>query len=298
MRRFAYYSPKSLEEAVTVLSQHAGDAKALAGGTDLVVQMKDGVRRPQVVVSLAGLDALRWIDERDDGLHIGSLTTMGEIEHHPLIRERYPALVDSAKLVGSAQVRNLATIAGNSCTASPGADTPPALIALDATVHISGPGGARTVPIDQFFVGPGRTVLEPGELVTEFVIPKAEPNTGAYYERHTPRKELDIAVAGVGAWVRLKGDIIEDARVGIAAVFPTPLRATDAEAALRGKRFDGATLNAAAAAAVAQSRPISDVRGSAEFRLWLVDALTRRVVTNAVARAQGRGPAAGGHGVA
>jgi len=293
MRRFGYLAPKSVSEAVSVLAEHANTAKLVAGGTDLVVQMKDGVRRPGVVIDITGIDELRIFEEREDGLHLGALVRMGEIESHPLTIENYPILVDSAKLVGSKQVRNLATIAGNTCNASPGADTPPALIALDAQVHILGPQGPRVVPIDQFFVGPGQTVLRPGELVTKFVLRKAAPHEGAYYERHTPRKELDIAVVGVGAWVRLRGETIEDARIGIAAVYPTPLRATDAEAALRGKPFGQATLDAAAAAAVGQSRPISDVRGSADFRRWLVDVLVRRAVSNAVARARGAGPRAG-----
>ncbi|MCL6650175.1 MAG: xanthine dehydrogenase family protein subunit M [Chloroflexi bacterium] len=293
MRRFGYLAPRTLPEAVQLLSEHASVARVLAGGTDLVVQMKDGARRPEVIIDITGIDELRVLEEREDGLHLGALVRMGEIEDHPVIIARYPVLVDAARLVGSRQVRNLATIAGNTCNASPGADTPPALIALGARVYTLGPNGPRVIPIDQFFVGPGKTVLSPGELVTKFVVPRPGPNEGAYYERHTPRRELDIAVVGVGAWVKLAGEVIADTRIGIAAVYPTPLRATEAEAALRGQPFSAAALEAAAQAAVAQSQPISDVRGSAEFRRWLVDVLTRRAVTNAVARARGGGPRAG-----
>ncbi|MCS7002704.1 MAG: xanthine dehydrogenase family protein subunit M [Dehalococcoidia bacterium] len=294
MRRFAFVSPKRLDDAVAVLTQYADRAKLIAGGTDLSVQMKDGLRRPDVVIDITGLRELHALEEREDGLHLGALTTMGMIQNSPLLKEKYPILVDSAMLVGSLQVRNLATIGGNQCTASPGADTSPTLIALGAVARVVGPTGERRIPMDQFFTGPGRTVLGPGEIVVEFVIPKATPQSGAYYERHTPRKELDIAVVGVAAWVQLDGDRIADARIGLAAVYPTPLRATDAEAVLRGQPIADTVIAQAAEAAMAQSRPISDVRGSAEFRRMLVNELTKRSVNQAIARAQGRGLPAGG----
>lgn len=296
MRRFAYFAPEQVDEVVGLLREHAGRAKVVAGGTDLVVQMKDGARRPEAVINLSRLRDLRTFEEREDGLHIGALVTMGAVERSPLTHDRYPALVDSAKLIGSYQVRNLATIAGNTCNASPGADTPPALIALNVQVHtINSSGATRTIPIEDVFVGPGRTLLEGDEIMTEFVVPLPTANSGAYYLRHTPRKELDIAVVGAGAWVQLDGDTIVDARIALAAVAPVPLRVTAAEAAVIGKPATPETLAAAGVAAMGQAKPISDVRASGEFRSWLVEILTVRALDGAIGRARGAGPKVGWH---
>jgi carbon-monoxide dehydrogenase medium subunit len=290
MRRFAYFAPERLEDAVAILSEHGTTARIVAGGTDLVVQMKDGARRPAAVVNIGRIGSLRGIVERDGALHIGALTSMGTIEHDPLILTKYPVLADSAKLVGSIQIRNLASIAGNSCNASPGADTPPALLVLDVSVRTAGANGGRIFPLRDLFVGPGQTSLELGEIVVEIIVPEPEPNTGAFYLRHTPRRELDIAVVGAGAWVKLDGDTVSDVRIALAAVAPTPLRATGAEDALRGREINDESLAAAADAAQAQAKPISDVRGSAEFRTHLVGVLTRRALEGAISRAYGETP--------
>ena len=289
MKRFDYFAPESLEEAVAILRERGDGGKLLAGGTDLVMQMKEAGLHPSYVVSLRRLHELRGIafDERQ-GLRIGAMTTMAEIEQHPVVQRRYPVLVDGARILGSIQTRNVATLGGNVCNAAPSADTAPPLLVLAARVDIVGPGGRRQVPLEQFFTGPGQTVLGRDEILVGLAIPTPAPRTGAYYERHTPRAEMDIAVVGVAALMALEPerDVIREARIALGAVAPTPVRAPEAEASLAGQEPSEEAFGRAAELAVNAARPISDVRGSAAFRRHLVRVITARCLRRAVERAR------------
>jgi carbon-monoxide dehydrogenase medium subunit len=272
---------------VTLLKERGDGVKLLAGGTDLLVQMKEAGLHPSTVVSLHAISDLRGIDSTSEGgLRIGAGTLTADIEAHQAIQERYTALAEGAGVLGSTQTRNLATLGGNVANAAPSADTVPPLIVFDAVAEIVGPSGRRELTVGELFAGPGRTTLAPGEIIVAFRLPAPQPKTGSVYQRHTPRKIMDIAVVGVGARFTLDGDTISEARICLGAVAPTPIRATAAEAALTGQRPSDELFARAAELAQAAATPISDVRGSAEFRSYLVGAMTKRCLGVALERAQ------------
>lgn len=288
MRRFEYFAPQSLEKALSLLKERGNGVKLLAGGTDLLVQMKEAGLHPTAVVSLHALSELRGIEvEADGGLRIGAGTDMATIETHRAVRERYTALSDGASIVGSVQTRNMATIGGNVCNAAPSADAIPPLVVLDAVARIAGPGGTRELPVAEMFAGPGKTTLAPNEIVLSFRLPAPPARTGSVYERHTPRKIMDIAVVGVGIGLTLgEGGSISDARICLGAVAPTVIRAPEAEQALTGQSPGEELFARVAELAQAAARPISDVRGSADFRRYLVGAMTKRCLGIALERAE------------
>ena len=286
VRRFELAVPESVDDCVRLLAARGADAKLVAGGTDLLPQMKNGVVRPAFVVDLSGVADLRALAGDDgEGLRVGASVTAREIETDPRVRSRYPALAESAALVGSLQIRNLATVGGNLCNAAPSADMAPPLLALAALAVIAGPKGRRRVPLAEFFLGVRRTVLAPDELLIELIVPAPAPRSGGNYLRHTPRRELDIAVVGVASLLTLTDGICATARIALAAVAPIPLRATAAERALEGQPLTAAQIERASELAAEAARPISDQRGSAEFRVHLVRVLTRRTLRTALARA-------------
>jgi CO/xanthine dehydrogenase FAD-binding subunit len=288
VRRFELILPSSVEECLRALGERGAEAKLVAGGTDLLPQLKNGLLRPARVVDLSGVAVLRRLERAAGGsLRIGPSVTARTLERDPGVRSAYPALAESAALIGSIQVRNLATVGGNVCNAAPSADMVPPLLALDAEAVIAGPKGQRRVPLGAFFTGVRRTVLGPDELLLEIVVPAPGPRSGGHYLRHTPRRELDIAVVGVASQLTLSDGVCARARIALAAVAPTPLRATAAEQALEGQPLTASLIERAAALAVDAARPISDQRGSAEYRRHLVRVLTRRTLTAALARAAG-----------
>ena len=291
MRTFEYKAPETIDEAVSLLKEAGGLARPLAGGTDLVVQMKERATRfpyPATIVSLDRVSELRGVDFSDaDGLRIGAGATMTDVATHPAVRERYAALAEGAGVVGSLQTMNMATIGGNVCNAAPSADTAPPLLIYEAEAVIVGPNGRRTLPIAEFFHGPGETALESDELLAELRLPVPPSGTGAAFQRSTPRKQMDIAVVGVAVALTLSGEVIEGARVALGAVAPTPLRASAAEAALQGQPANDETFAKAAEAAVQDSSPISDLRASAEYRRHLVKVMTARLLAKAANRAKG-----------
>jgi aerobic carbon-monoxide dehydrogenase medium subunit len=288
VRRFDLNLPRSIDDCLKILTERGGDAKLVAGGTDLLPQLKNGLLKPTCVVDLSGLVALRTVrNANGDGLRLGSAVTARAIELDPHIRSTYPALAESGALVGSVQVRNLATVGGNLCNAAPSADMAPPLLALDAEAIIVGPNGQRRVPLASFFLGVRKTVLAADELLLELGVPAPGPNSGGHYLRHTPRRELDIAVVGVASQLTVSGGVCQKARIALASVAPTPVRATAAEAALVGQSVTPALIERAAALAVDAARPISDQRGSADFRRHLVRVLTHRTLTTALERARG-----------
>jgi carbon-monoxide dehydrogenase medium subunit len=294
LRSFEYHAPQTLDEAVRLLQQAGGTARPIAGGTDIVVQMKERATRfphPGSIVSLDRVGELKGIDfSASDGLRIGAAATMADVATHPVIRERYPALAEGAGVVGSLQTMNMATVGGNVCNAAPSADTAPPLLVYDAEAVIIGPTGRRTLPLGDFFRGPGLTALAADEILAELRLPAPASHTGAVYARNTPRKQMDIAVVGVAVALTLDGDKISRARIALGAVAPTPVRAKNAEAALEGRSVtDEAFSLAAEAAATRDASPISDIRASADYRRHIIKVMTARLLPEAVSRARGNG---------
>jgi carbon-monoxide dehydrogenase medium subunit len=285
VRRFELALPESLDDCLRLLAQRGPETKLLAGGTDLLPQMKNSVVMPKRVIDLSGVARVKILECDAKGLRIGAAVPARQVEQDPRVRNGYAAVAESAALLGSVQVRNLATVGGNICNAAPSADMAPPLIALEAQAVIAGPKGERRVPLSDFFTGVRKTVVGPDELLVEIFVPAPGPHSGGCYIRHTPRRELDIAVVGVASQVTMANGVCAKARISLAAVAPTPVRATAAEAALEGKPITPELIERAADLAGQAAKPISDQRGSADFRRHLVRILTRRTLTTALARA-------------
>ena len=291
MRDFEYHAPRTLDEALQLLATHREKARLLAGGTDLVLMMTDRVVAPEHVVDIRNVPELtRFEWGGDGGLSFGAATTFRKLETDAQVRDRLPGLAESASEVGSWQIRNLGTVGGNLCTASPSAEIAPILYALDAQAEIAGPKGRRTVPITQFHTGVRRTVLEPDELLVGLTIPATQGKSGSHYIKLKEREKMDIAFVGVASAVELEGGdgVVKSARIALGAVAPTPLRATEAEAKLKGQRLTDDLLAEAGRLAAQAAKPISDVRASAEYRREMVDVLTRRTLSHALQIAKGR----------
>ena len=288
MHRFQYFAPQSIEEAVTLLKEHGDGVKLLAGGTDLLVHMKEGGLHPSAVVSLHAIQELRGVEfDAAQGLRIGAGTEMAAIEQSDVVRERFTALADGAAIVGSDQTRNMATLGGNIANAAPSADTAPPLVVFDAVAEIVGPAGSRELTLGDLFAGPGATTLAVDEVITGFRLTTPPAHTGSVYQRHTPRKIMDIAVVAIAIRLTLTpDDSISEARICLGAVAPTVIRAPEAEEALAGQPPSEELFERVAELAQAASSPISDVRGSAEFRRHLVGVMTKRCLGIALERAQ------------
>jgi aerobic carbon-monoxide dehydrogenase medium subunit len=285
VRRFELALPESLDDCLRLLAQRGPETKLLAGGTDLLPQMKNGVVIPKRVIDLSGVARVKILECDAKGLRIGSAVPARQVEQDTRVRDTYTAVAESAALLGSVQVRNLASVGGNICNAAPSADMAPPLIAMEAQAVIAGPKGERRVPLSDFFTGVRKTVVGPDELLVEIFVPAPGAHSGGCYIRHTPRRELDIAVVGVSSQVTIANGVCAKARIALAAVAPTPVRATAAEAALEGKPLTPELIERAADLAGQAAKPISDQRGSADFRRHLVRILTRRTLTTALARA-------------
>ncbi|HTT74456.1 MAG TPA: xanthine dehydrogenase family protein subunit M [Candidatus Binataceae bacterium] len=289
MHAINYESPKTVDEAVKLLASHGEKARPLSGGTDLIIQLRAGVRRPEYVVDVKSIPELRRISfSLQDGLRLGAAVPCIEIYENADLRRYYPGLTEAAHLIGSLQIQSRASVGGNLCNGSPAADTTPALIALGAKARVIGSKGERIVPVETFCTGPGITVLQPGELLVEILIDAPERHSSDAYLRFIPRNEMDIAVVGVGSALTLEPDEdrVVDARIGLGAVGPTPIFAAEASKALIGKKLDNATIEEAGRLAIADASPIDDMRGTAEFRRHVVGVLTRRVITIAAQRAR------------
>lgn len=282
MKSFEYFEPTTLAEASRLFAQE--HAQLLAGGTDLVIGMKAYTETPETVISLQKIPDLSGITtDNDNNITIGAMTKVRDVELSDDIQQHHTALAEGASEIGSIQIRNLATIGGNIAHASPAADTVAGLLVADAQVDISSANGKRSVPINELFTGPGQTVLKPGEIITHFRLPN--PASGSNYIKHKIREVMDLAFIGVASAVNVQNGVIKDARIGLAAVAPTPIRATDAENLLKGKIPTPELLHQAGEAAAAATSPISDLRCSAEHRREMVDVLTRRTLQNALDRA-------------
>jgi len=282
MKAFEYFAPRSLAEATEVLARYHGEAHTVAGGTDLLLKMKAGRLSPKAIVNIKRVPELRGL-AFNSHLTLGALTTLEEIKQSSMIRERYPALSDAAATMASVQIRNLATVGGNLCNAAPSADLAPILIALNAAARLAGIKGERRILLEDFFTGPGTTVLAPGELLVSLEV--AAPAGPSVYLKHSPREHMDIAVVGIGLALRFvetprrgvsMDAVCAEARVVLGAVAPVPLRARRAEAELTGGPLAAERIDRAAKIAAEEAKPIDDVRGSAWYRRRMVAVLTRR----------------------
>jgi carbon-monoxide dehydrogenase medium subunit len=280
--KFDFVAPRSPEDAVAQLRDRGPGGKVVAGGTDLLLQIKARALRPAYVVDLSHIETLARLKRRPgNGIWIGSMVRMRAIQQSALAQDGYGLIVDGASLVGSIQIRNLATVGGNLCNAAPSADVAPPLIAANARAEIVGPTGARSVALDELFLGPRRTALDADEILAGVAVPERPAQSGGSYMRHTPRREMDIAVVGVASSVTVESGRFVEARIALGAVAPTPIRARRAEAVLVGQTANAEVIEAAAHVAAEEARPISDVRGSADFRRHLVLVLTRRTLHEA-----------------
>ncbi len=283
LKPFEYREPKTLREAIKILAGEGPRAVALAGGTDLLVRMKQGVVTPSLLVNLKRIKGLDRIQRpKAGGLSIGTLTPIAAIERSSPIRQRYPVLAAAAGFLGSPSVRQLATLGGNVGRSSPAADMVPSLVVLKAVVHAQGPAGSREIPLDTFFKGPGQNALAQAELITALVLPDPAPASGAAYVRLGRREGMDCALVGVAAALTFGGDgKISEARLAMASCGPVPLRARNAEAFLCGGTVDEQRLREAARLTSGETSPISDMRACADYRREMVEVLAFRALTAA-----------------
>ena len=287
MNDFQYLAPHKLDEAAVLMAEHAGSAQILAGGTDLLIFMRNGRKSPDVIIDAKKIPELTRVQLDADRLTIGAAVSCRTIWEHPEIAERFPALTDAATLIGGIQIQGRATFGGNLCNAAPSADTVPPLIVYGAIAHIISARGERDVPVEEICTGPGRTSLAPDEILVSLSISAPPTNSGAAFLRFIPRNEMDIAVANAAARVDLddSGATFKTARIAIGAVAPTPLFVEAAGAALSGKPVNDASISDAAKIARDASTPINDMRGTIEHRKQLAEVLTTRALRSAIARA-------------
>ena len=281
---FEFYQPATLQEASRLVIENGPGGRFLAGGTDLVIAMKEKGLLPKYIVDLKRVPGLSGIRENSDGsITLGALTTMREIETSPLIKKKHPFLAQSAAEVGSIQIRNRATIGGNMANATPSADTAPALIAVNATAKIASASNIRTLALEEFFKGPGQTVMSADEILTEITIPETAPSLVGEYIKFSPREMMDLAYVGVAVAYNLgaKDKKCDGVRIVLGAVAPTPIRAKRAEAVLEGQVLTDALAEKAGQIAAEESKPISDVRSSADYRRAMVGTMTKRALLNA-----------------
>lgn len=278
MRAFDHHVPQSLAEALDLLAAANGRRRIIAGGSDLLKQMRAGTVAPEAVISIRCLPELGGVTYADgDGLQLGAAVTLRQLTRSAVIARHYPCLANTASFMASEQIRSFATVGGNLCNASPAADLPPPLIALGASVCLASPAGERWLALEDFFLGPGESALGPGELLLEILVPP--PAGGVVYLKHTSRVRMDCAGVGVAVGLRLDGLLCRTARIVLGAVAPVPLRAVAAEAELTGQAVTAARIARTAAVASEECTPIDDVRGAAWYRRRIVEVLVRRGLT-------------------
>ncbi len=288
MKNFEYAAPTSLAEATQLLAAAKGTARVLAGGTDLIVQLREHLRDADLVVDIKKVPEVMELKLSPQGLHLGAAVPCYLLYDNKDIKAKYPALTDAARIVGGWQIQSRASVGGNLCNSSPAGDTLAPLIALGAKCVIAGAKGNRDVPAVEFCTGPGKNILQKGEVLQALVFPAAAANSGSAYERFIPRNEMDIAVVGAASWVKLNaaGDKIDEARIALSAVAATPKYAAEASQWLAGKPLTEETYAQAGELAKKVATPISDMRGPAEYRMHLVGVLVKRTLAAAVDRAK------------
>ncbi len=289
---FTYLEPASVDEALTLLAAHGPQARLLAGGTDLMVLLRRHKIAPTCLIDVGRLPGLNTLATASGEIVIGAGVCHRQIEASPLFRGALQALPEACATVGSVQIRNVATVAGNLCNASPAADTPPVLLTFGARVRLASAAGVRELPLEEFFLGYRSTALQAGELLTEIRLPAPPPRTGSRFEKLGRRRAMEISIACVAATVTLAADDrLSSVRIGLGSVAPTSLRARQAEALLQGQRLSDELLAAAGGAAAAECAPIDDLRATGEYRRLVVATLVERAVASAARRARGEGEA-------
>jgi carbon-monoxide dehydrogenase medium subunit len=282
-----YEAPESVERAVALLAGATGEARVLAGGTDLLVQMRADVLDPDLIVDIKKIPETRTVTEEKGGWRIGAAVTGAELKEHARLKQVWPGVVEAANLIGSTQVQGRATLGGNLCNGSPAADSVPALIAAGAVATLAGPQGKRDLPVEDVMLGPRKLALRKGEIVVSFLLPPRPPRSSDAYLRFIPRTEMDIAVVGAGVSVTIDtAGVITAARVSLGAVAARVLLVPEAAAAIIGSRLDRPAQDRLEAAARAACRPIDDKRGTTEFRIEVAGVLTRRAALIALDRAR------------
>jgi CO/xanthine dehydrogenase FAD-binding subunit len=284
--RFEYHAPTSLPEALDLLAKYDGKGRVLAGGTDLLVSMKKREVLPEHLISLKVIAELKGIHDEKEGMKIGALVTLGEIEHSKMIQDKFRVLWDAAQVMASRQIRNLGTIGGNLCSAAPSADTAPPLIVLDASVEIISPNGKRKVSVEKFFKGPGESVLKPGEILTQIMIPNPPKKSSGAYFKLMRRAAMDLAQVGVAACLSLDSGkkTCTGARIALGAVGLTPIRALKAEQILLNREMNETVGKEAGKIAAEEANPRSSMRASKEYRREMIEVLTKRAVMEAYDR--------------
>ena len=283
--RFQYLSPETMEEAFALLARYGQKTKVIAGGTDLIPQMRWGEIRPEVVLGLGRIPDLQEIQFDDKGgLMLGALCKIGVIESSPIIRENYPILAQAASVLACTEIRNRATVGGNLCTAAPSADMPPSLLVLGARAVIASENKERVIPLEDFFLGPKKTVLDTNELLVRLEMPPIRPNSAGEYIKLGRRNAMEIAMIGVAALITLRpGDnTCEEARLALATAAPTPIRCKEAEQALTGKKLDKETIESAAETASREASPRTSWRSTEAYRRDMIRVLTRRAIQGAI----------------
>jgi len=281
-----YLRPKSMDEAISLNQRYGEKARYIAGGTDVIVKIKERQIRPEYLISLRGIPGLDQITYQEGELRIGALVTHRALELSAVIRKHFPILTDAVGNIGSVQIRNVATIGGNIVNAVPSADGATPLIALGAKIRLAGPKGERTMVLEDFFTGPGQTVLRQGEILREFIVPRLPPRTGGAYWKHMRRAAMELPILGVSVLLSLAEDMqtCEEARIGLGVMAPTPMRAKKAEAVLRGKKLSADILEEAGKVAASESKPRDTARGEAWYRREMVEVLIPRLGRIAIDR--------------
>ena len=290
MSSLRYEAPETVEDAVRLLADADGEAKPLAGGTDLLVQLRTDFVRPGLIVDLKRIPALMDVSANGDEIRVGAAVSGWTLGKNEAVKAAWPGVVEALELIGSTQIQGRASLGGNLCNGSPAADSVPALIAAGAVCEIAGPGGTRSLPVEDVVTGPGQLALGPGEIVVSLVMPKPPPRSGDAYLRFIPRTEMDIAVVGAGVALTLdEAGVCTHARLGLGAVAPTPLLVEDGAKALIDTTVDDDALANLAAAASAACNPIDDKRGTIEYRVKVAGVLARRAALIALERARSNG---------
>ena len=289
MTDIRYVAPRTLDEAIGAFAAAGSAARIIAGGTDLLVQMRSGMVQPGLIVDIKKIDEMMKIEETaGGGFRVGAAVSGMALAEHPRFGKVWPGVLEAVNLIGSKQVQGRASAGGNLCNGSPAGDSVPALIAAGAICTIQGPGGRRELPVEQFPAGPGRTNLKPGEILVSFTLPPRPPGSSDAYLRMIPRTEMDIAVVGLGVSLTLKDGVCTAARVGLGAVAPTALLVEPAAKALIGSKLDDTAVEKASEACRAACRPIDDKRGTIAYRVKTAGVLLRRTVAIAAGRAGGK----------
>ncbi len=290
MEAFDFVAAKSIDEAVSILNEHGDRARIIAGGTDIIVMMRAGRRLADVVIDVKDIPELSQMNySAGGGLSLGAAVPCYQIYQDAAISAAYPGLIDTATLIGGIQIQGRASIGGNLCNAAPSGDSIPAIIALGGVCNIAGSNGTRQLAAEEFCTAPGQNALQRGEMLVSIDFPAPAPNSGANYQRFIPRNEMDIAVAGVGSSVVLdaSGQNFVSGRVALASVAPTPVFSKAAGDSLAGKPVSDEAIREASELAMADAKPINDMRGTIRQRIHLIGVLTRRTLNNAVERARG-----------